>query len=35
MNGLFVEYTNIKEIKGIVYKNRRIIPYFVFNTKNI
>ena len=30
MNSLFVEYTNIKEIKGIMYENRTI-PYFVFN----
>ena len=35
MNSLFVEYTNIKEIKAIKDKNGRTIPYFVFNIKNI
>lgn len=35
MNSLFVEHTNIKEIKSIKGKNGRTIPYFVFNTKNI
>lgn len=34
MNSLFVEYTNIKEIKAIKDKNGRTIPYFVFNQQN-
>ena len=34
MNSLFVEYTNIKEIKSIKDKNGRTIPYFIFNKQN-
>lgn len=35
MNSLFVEYTNIKEIKSIKDEKGRTIPYFVFNQQKV